>query len=86
MVLDKRVPQIVDVRDESTDEVRIVLELKRGESAEVAMAYLYRHTPLQQNFNINLTCLVPAPIPAIISLTMMKIAMNLVPANRDALA
>lgn len=61
LVLDKKVPQIVDVRDESTDEVRIVLELKRGESAEVAMAYLYKHTPLQQNFNINLTCLVPAP-------------------------
>ncbi|MAD60953.1 MAG: DNA topoisomerase [Myxococcales bacterium] len=62
LVLDKRVPQIVDVRDESTDEVRIVLELKRGESAEVAMAYLYRHTPLQQNFNINLTCLVPVQV------------------------
>lgn len=60
LVIEKRVPQIVDVRDESTDVVRIVLELKRGESAEVAMAYLYKHTPLQQNFNINLTCLVPA--------------------------
>ncbi len=60
LVIDKRVPQIVDVRDESTDVVRVVLELKRGESAEVAMAYLYKHTPLQQNFNINLTCLVPA--------------------------
>lgn len=59
LVIDKRVPQIVDVRDESTDEVRIVLELKRGELPEAAMAYLYKHTPLQQNFNLNLTCLVP---------------------------
>ena len=58
-VIDKKVPQIVDVRDESTDEVRIVLELKRGESPEAAMAYLYRYTHLQHNFNINLTCLVP---------------------------
>ncbi len=55
----KKVPQIVDVRDESTDDIRVVLELRRGASAEAAMAYLYKHTPLQQNFNVNLTCLVP---------------------------
>ena len=57
----KKVPQIVDIRDESTDDVRVVMELKRGEEPEVAMAYLYKHTPLQQNFHVNMTCLVPDP-------------------------
>ena len=60
-----RVPQIVDVRDESTDEVRIVLEIKRGASAEAAMAYLFKHTPLQARFHVNLTCLVPTDNPEV---------------------
>ncbi|MGB3543588.1 DNA gyrase subunit A, partial [Rubrivirga sp.] len=60
-----KVPQIVDVRDESTDEVRIVLELKRGASAEVAMAYLFKHTPLQSRFHVNLTALVPTDNPEV---------------------
>ena len=64
-VIAKNVPQIVDVRDESTDDVRIVLELKRGATPEVAMAYLYKHTPLQQNFNVNLTCLIPTENPQV---------------------
>ncbi len=55
----ENVPQLSDVRDESTDEVRIVLELKRGANAEAAMAYLFKHTPLQTRFHVNLTCLVP---------------------------
>ncbi len=55
----KKVPQLTDIRDESTDDVRIVMELKKGADVEAAMAYLYKHTPLQQNFNVNLTCLVP---------------------------
>ena len=47
-------PQIVDIRDESTEDVRIVLELKRGASAEAAMAYLFKHTPLQTRFHVNM--------------------------------
>ncbi|MDZ4701034.1 MAG: DNA topoisomerase IV subunit A [Rhodothermales bacterium] len=58
-VANDRVPQIVDVRDESTDDVRIVLELKRGADPEAAMAYLFKHTPLQTRFHVNMTCLVP---------------------------
>ena len=60
-----RVPQIVDVRDESTDDVRVVLELKKGASAAAAMAYLLKHTPLQSRFHVNLTCLVPTDNPEI---------------------
>ena len=54
-----KVPQLVDVRDESTDEMRVVLDLKRGADAEAAMAYLYKRTALQNRFNVNLTALCP---------------------------
>ena len=37
---------LVDVRDESTAEVRVVLELKPGADPALVMAYLYKHTPL----------------------------------------
>ena len=54
-----RLPQLVDVRDESTEEVRVVLELKRDASAEAVMAYLYKRTDLQTRFSVNMTALVP---------------------------
>jgi DNA gyrase subunit A len=59
LIIDRKVPQLVDVRDESTDEVRVVLELAAGADAEVAMAYLFKNTPLESNFPVNLTALVP---------------------------
>jgi DNA gyrase subunit A len=59
LIVDRKVPQLVDVRDESTDVVRIVLELAAGADAEVAMAYLFKNTPLESNFPVNLTALVP---------------------------
>ena len=40
--------------------MRIALELRPGANAEAALAYLYKNTPLQTNFNVNLTCLLPA--------------------------
>jgi DNA gyrase subunit A len=58
-IIKKRLPALLDVRDESTEEVRVVLELKRGTDPQLVMAYLYRHTPLQTNVQVNLTCLVP---------------------------
>ena len=64
-VSNRKIPQIVDVRDESTDDIRIVLELKGNTSDELAMAYLCRHTLLQTSFSINLTCLVPTANPEV---------------------
>ncbi|HEX8433675.1 DNA topoisomerase IV subunit A [Archangium sp.] len=61
IVRERKLPLVVDVRDESTKDVRIVLELKKEASAELVMAYIYKNTPLQTNFNVNLTCLVPNP-------------------------
>jgi DNA gyrase subunit A len=64
-VISRKLPHIVDVRDESTDDVRIVCELKSDASAELAMAYLYKHTELSTTFNVNLTCLVPTANPLV---------------------
>lgn len=55
-----QVPQLTNVKDLSTDDVRISLELRPGSNAEAALAYLFKNTPLQSNFNVNLTCLLPA--------------------------
>ncbi len=59
IVLSRKLPPLLDVRDVSTDDIRIELELKRDADEKLVMAYLYRHTPLQQNVNVNLTCLIP---------------------------
>ena len=58
-VATRRLPQVLDVRDESTDDIRIVLELKRGSDPEAVLAWLYKHTDLQTNVQFNLTCLIP---------------------------
>ncbi|MBS2029723.1 MAG: DNA topoisomerase IV subunit A [Deltaproteobacteria bacterium] len=65
IVMGKKVPGLLDVRDESTDDVRIVLELKKESDPAVVMAYIYKHTALQTNFNVNLTCLIPTEVPEI---------------------
>jgi DNA gyrase subunit A len=59
VIIGRKLAQLVDVRDESTTDVRIVLETKRDADPEMVMAYLFKHTPLQLNFNVNFTCLVP---------------------------
>ncbi len=59
VALSRKLPHLVDVKDLSTDDVRIALELKRDADEKMVMAYLFKHTPLQTNFAVNLTCLVP---------------------------
>jgi DNA gyrase subunit A len=54
------VPQLTNVKDLSTEDVRIALELRPGANLEAAMAYLFKNTPLQTNFGVNMTCLLPA--------------------------
>lgn len=54
------VPQLTNIKDLSTDDVRIALELRPGSNVDAALAYLFKNTPLQTNFNVNLTCLLPA--------------------------
>ena len=59
VIINKKLPLLLDVRDESTSDVRIVLELKPGAAPALVMAYLYKHTPLELGFHVNMTCLVP---------------------------
>ena len=59
VVLGRKMPHLVDVRDLSTDDVRIELELKPSADENLVMAYLFKHTSLQTTFAVNLTCLVP---------------------------
>jgi DNA gyrase subunit A len=45
--------------------VRIALELKKDADERMVMAYLFKHTPLQTSFVVNLTCLIPTENPEI---------------------
>ncbi len=59
MVNDKRLEGISDLRDESDRSgMRVVIELKRGEMAEVVLNNLYKHTQLQDTFGMNMVALV----------------------------
>lgn len=63
IVMSRKMPLLVDVKDISTDDVRIELEVKKDAEIEKIMAFLFKHTLLQTNFNVNLTCLVPTDNP-----------------------
>src|SRR5207302_9423251 len=65
LVRERKLPPLVDVRDESTKDVRVVLELKRDADPDLVMAYLYKHTSLEMSFNVNMTCLVPSQNPQV---------------------
>jgi DNA gyrase subunit A len=59
IVTDKRIEGISDIRDESDRSgMRVVIELKRGEIAEVVLNNLYKLTQLQDTFGINMVALV----------------------------
>lgn len=57
----RKLPQLVGLTNESNekDGMRIVLEMKADSDPNMIMAYLFKHTALQENFAYNLTCLVP---------------------------
>jgi DNA gyrase subunit A len=63
IVVERKMPLLLDVKDISTDDVRIELQLKRDAEIDKVMAYLFKHTSLQLNFNVNLTCLIPTDNP-----------------------
>jgi DNA gyrase subunit A len=65
VVLSRRLPPLLDVKDVSTDDVRIALEIKKDADARMVMAYLFKNTPLQTNFIVNLTCLIPTENPEV---------------------
>ncbi|MCL4817528.1 MAG: DNA gyrase subunit A [Vicinamibacteria bacterium] len=59
LVREKRLEGISDVRDESDREgMRIVVDVKKGEPAQVVLNNLYKHTPLQDTFGVILLAIV----------------------------
>jgi DNA gyrase subunit A len=65
VALSRKMPLLVDVKDVSTDEVCVELELKKEADPQKVLAYLFKHTPLQINFAVNMTCLVPTENPEV---------------------
>lgn len=68
LVRDKKIEGISDLRDESAKkEIRIVVELKKGEIPNVVLNNLYKMTPLQSSFGINMVALVGG-VPQLLNL------------------
>ncbi|MEM8782741.1 MAG: DNA topoisomerase (ATP-hydrolyzing) [Planctomycetota bacterium] len=65
IVLNRKMAMITDVKDVSADDVRIEIELRKDADEDKVLAYLYKHTHLQVNVAINLTCLVPTENPQV---------------------
>ena len=61
IIATKKLPQLLDLMNESTekDGLRIALDIKPDAQPHLIMAYLYKHTSLQDTFSYNLTCLTP---------------------------
>ena len=58
LVKDKKLEGISELRDESDkDGMRIAIDLKRGENAEVIVNNLFQNTQLENSFSINMVCL-----------------------------
>jgi len=71
-IVSKRLPALVDIRDESTETIRVVLEPKnQAVEADKVMSFLFKHTDLQINFPVNMTALTPESIPLRHSLKQM---------------
>ncbi len=71
LVREKKIEGISDLRDESADsDIRIVIELKKGEMAEILLNNLYKLTPMQTSFGVNMVCLVNGA-PRLVNLKQM---------------
>lgn len=67
LVRDKKIEGIRDMRDESTSDIRIVIELKSGAQPQTVLNKLYKHTQLEDTFHYNMVALVDG-IPQTLSL------------------
>jgi DNA gyrase subunit A len=68
LVHDKKISEISDLRDESDKRgMRLVIELKRDAIPKVVLNKLYKHTPMQTTFGVNMVALVDG-VPRTLSL------------------
>ena len=71
LVRDKKIEGISDLRDESDKSgMRVVIELKRGEVAEVVLNNLYKETQMQDTFGMNMVALLDGQ-PRLLNLKQM---------------
>ncbi len=61
IIAERKLPHLVDLTNESNEKegLRIALEMKPDADPNLIMAYLYKHTQLEESFHVNLTCLAP---------------------------
>lgn len=67
LVRDKKIDGIKGIRDESTKDIRVVIDLKNGSHPQKVLNYLYKHTQLEDTFHLNLVALVDG-VPQTLSL------------------
>ena len=67
LVHDKKLEGIKDIRDESTNDIRVVIELKSSAHPQSVLNYIYKHTQLEDTFHYNLVALVDG-VPQTLSL------------------
>lgn len=70
LVQEKKIQGIKGLRDESTKDIRIVIDLKPGTHPQKTLNMLYKHTELESNFNYNMVALVDG-IPQTLALRDM---------------
>src|SRR2546430_6116051 len=71
VVNDKKIPEISALRDESDKSgIRVVIELKRDVNPRVVLNKLYKHTPMQSTFGVNMVALVDG-VPRTLGLEAM---------------
>lgn len=56
--IDKKIDGILEVRDESAADVRIVIDIKKGANKELILNYLLKNTDLQISYNFNMVAIV----------------------------
>lgn len=68
IIIAKKLPPLTDIRDESDEKMRVVLEIKNTADEKKLMSYLFKHTDLENNFQLNFNCLKPNGEPDRLSL------------------
>lgn len=69
LLLEKKIPLLNDIRDESAQDVRIVLEPKsRMVDANLLMEHLFKQTDLESRFNMNMNVLDSDGVPRVMSI------------------
>ena len=75
LISDKKLPLLDDVRDESTEDIRVVLVPKnRNVEAEMLMEHMFRLTDLETRFALNMTVLDANQTPRVMSLKQTLVA------------